>query len=176
MLWRIVLPSTMWKRLCEAGLYARIVVKKKLVRKEDNVKKTRCTMTAEECIGINSFGQTNQSSKYFGHVAESMCCEKLVKKATTHFITPTVNHGWGYVIMAVVANCNVGDLHHVKGKLNQAGYLSIMQYHVIIYGTQLAGQGFVLIQDNAAKHASKLSQRYIKTNKNGTSWPMQLAN
>ena len=55
------------------------------------------------------------------------------------------------------ANCKVGDLHQVRGTLNQTGY------HAISSGTQLMGQGFVHIQDNDPKHASKLCQKYIKS-------------
>ena len=37
-------------------------------------------------------------------------------------------------------NCKVKDLYQVKGKLNQTGYLSILQHHVILSGTWLVNQ------------------------------------
>ena len=66
---------------------------------------------------------------------------------------------WG----GAFANHKVGELHQVKGKLNHTGYHSILQYHAIPSGTQLVGQGFVLMQDNDQKFTSKLCQRYIKS-------------
>ena len=65
--------------------------------------------------------------------------------------------------MAAFADCKVGDLHHMKGKLNQTGYHSIQLHHAIPTGTQLVGQGVVLMQDNDPKHAFKLCQKYIKS-------------
>ena len=60
------------------------------------------------------------------------------------------------------AICKVGDLHHVKGKLNQTGYHSILQHHAIPSGTGLVGQGFALMQDNDPEYTSKLWQRFIE--------------
>lgn len=78
------------------------------------------------------------------------------------------------------AYCKVWDLHQVKDKLNQTGYHSILQHHVIPSGTRLVGQGFVLMQDNDPKHTNKLCQRYIKSKEEQhvlqlMSWPAQSA-
>ena len=35
------------------------------------------------------------------------------------------------------ANCKVGDLHQVNGKLNQTSYHSVKHYHAILSGTRL---------------------------------------
>ena len=56
-----------------------------------------------------------------------------------------------------------GDLHWVKGKLNQTGYHSILQHNAILSGTRLVAKGFVLLQDNDPKRTSKLYQRWIKS-------------
>ena len=63
------------------------------------------------------------------------------------------------------ANCKVENLHQVKGKLNQAGYYSVLQHHAILSGTRLVGQGFVFMQDNDPKRTSKFYQRNIKSKK-----------
>ena len=79
------------------------------------------------------------------------------------------------------ANCKTGNLHQMKGKLNQTDCYSILQHHVIPYGTQPLDQGFVLMQDNYQKHTSKLCQRYIKSKEEQhvlqlTSWSTQSSN
>ena len=62
------------------------------------------------------------------------------------------------------ADCKVGDLHQVKGKLNQTDYHRILRIHVVSSGTRrLVGQRFVLIQNNHLKNSSKLCQSYIKS-------------
>ena len=83
---------------------------------------------------------------------------------------------WG----GAFANCKVGDLHQVKGKLSLTGYHSIMQHHTIPSGTRLVGQGLVLIQDNDPKNTSKFCQRCIKNKEEQhvfqlMSWPAQPA-
>ena len=82
-------------------------------------------------------------------------------------ITPTIKYGGSSVIVVVVVvdaftTHNVGDLHQMKGKLNQTSYHSILQHHVIPSGTWLVTQGFVLMQDNDPKPTSKPCQWYIK--------------
>ena len=72
-------------------------------------------------------------------------------------ITPTVKHGRSsLMVWEAFANYKIGDLHQVKDKLNPTVYHSILQHHAIQSGTQLVGQGFVLMQDNDPKHTSKL--------------------
>ena len=67
------------------------------------------------------------------------------------------------MVWRAFANCKVGDLHKVKGRLNQTSYHSILQHHTIPSVMRLVGQGFVLVQDNDPKYTSKLCQRYIKS-------------
>ena len=67
------------------------------------------------------------------------------------------------MVLGTFANCKVGDLQQVKGKLNQIGYHSILQHHMIPSGMRLVGQGFVLMRDKDPKHSSKLCQLYIKS-------------
>ena len=53
-----------------------------------------------------------------------------------------VKHGGGSVVVwEAFSNCNVGDLHQVKGKLNQTGYYIIQKHHMIPSGTRFVGQG-----------------------------------
>ena len=67
------------------------------------------------------------------------------------------------MVLEVFVNYKVGDLHQVKGKLNQTGYHSILQHHVSLSGMWLVGQGFVLMQDKKQMHTGKLCQKYIKS-------------
>ena len=91
---------------------------------------------------------------------------RVGERAATLCITPTVKHGGGtFMIWETFINCKDRYLHQVKGKLNQTGYHSILQYHAIWSGMQLVGQGFVFIQDNDPKHTRKLCQKYIKSKK-----------
>ena len=106
---------------------------------------------------------------------------RVDERATISFITPTVKHDEGSVMVSgAFANCKVGGLHKVKGKLNQTGYYSILQQPVTLSGSRLVGQGFVLMQDYKPKHTSKLCHRYIKSKKEQLivqqmSWPAQSA-
>ena len=63
----------------------------------------------------------------------------------------------------------VGDLHQVKGKLNQTGHHSILQHHGILSETQLVIYGFVLIKDNEQKRTIT-STRGTLTAKRNTSF------
>ena len=61
--------------------------------------------------------------------------KRVDERATTLCITPTVKHGGGSVMVGEAsANCKVGDLPLVKGKLNHTGYHSILQHHAISSG------------------------------------------
>ena len=76
------------------------------------------------------------------------------------------------------ATIMVWGLHQVKGKLNQTGYHSLLQHHMILSGIQLMGQEFVFMQDDDPKQASKPCQRYIKSKEEQhilqvMSWPSQ---
>ena len=155
-----VSTSTVRKRLCQAGLYGRITVKKTLSGKQDN--KLRCTDWAIELwnqviwIDVSKF-------EIFVLKRRVYVQWKVIEKAATHCITPT---GEGSVMVCMGGtffNCKVKDFDQVKSQLNQIGYPSILQHHVMLSGMQLVGQGFVLMQDNDQKHISKLCQSYIKS-------------
>ena len=57
---------------------------------------------------------------------------RVGERAATPGITPTVKHkGSSDMVWGTFANCIVGNLHQLKGKLNQTGYHSIVQHGVI---------------------------------------------
>ena len=90
--------------------------------------------------------------------------QRVSERAATTCITPTVKHGGGFVMVCFFfINWKVGDLHLVKGKLNQTVYHSILQHNAIPSGKWLVGQGFVLMQDTDPIHTIKLCQKYIKS-------------
>ena len=67
------------------------------------------------------------------------------ERAETPCIIPTIEYGRSTVMVwEAFANCNVEDVHQVKGQFNKTGYHSILQHHVTPSGTRLVGhQGFV---------------------------------
>ena len=107
--------------------------------------------------------------------------QRVGERVATSCIAPTVKHGGGSVMVwGDFANCWVRDLHQVKGKLNQIGYHSILQHHMIPSGTCLMSQGFILMQNNDQKHTSKICLGYIKSSEEQyvlqlISWLAQLA-
>ena len=91
---------------------------------------------------------------------------RVDEKAATPHIMPSVKNGGGSVLVwEAFANCKVGDLHQLKGKLNQTGYHSTLQHHAIPSEIWLVGQGFILLPDYDPKHTSKLCQWLIKSKK-----------
>ena len=151
--------SPMRRRLCEADLYGRIAIKKPQLRKQNNVKrlqwvKTRKDLTTEQW---NKVLWTHESKlKIFQSNRGYYVRRRVGERAVTSCITSTVKFGGDSVfVWRAFANCKFGDLHLVKGKLNQIVYHSILQ-HTILSGTRLVAQRFVLMQDNDPKHASKL--------------------
>ena len=70
-------------RHCEAGLYARITLKKQILRKQNNFKTLQWAKVpniGERSSGINSFGLTNKSLKSLGQKGGYMCGKKLMKE------------------------------------------------------------------------------------------------
>ena len=81
----------------------------------------RRTKTGQLSSGLKSFEVINQSLKSVWWW--------VGKRAATPCITPTVKHRGGFLMVCeAFANCKVGDLHQVKGKLNQTGNHSVQSY------------------------------------------------
>ena len=164
---------TVRRRLCEAGLYDRIAVKKPLLRKQNNVKRLQWAKAHKDWI-IQLWNKVlwTDVSKFeiFGSNRRVSVWRKVGEKAATPNITPTIKHGRGSVmVVGAFANCKV------KIKLAITVYCSINPS-----GMLFVGQGFVIMQDNDAKHTSKLCQRYIKRNEEEhiiqlMPWPAQSA-
>ena len=74
--------------------------------------------------------------------------QRIIGERTTTFcITSTVKHGEGPVMLrGAFAIYKVGDLHQMKGKLNESGYHRIPQHYAVSSGMRLVGQ------DNHPKH------------------------
>ena len=106
---------------------------------------------------------------------------RIGERPATFWTRLTVKHGGGFVIVwRAFANCRVGDLLRIKGKLNQTGYHSTLLHNAIPSTTQIVTQGFVLKQDNDPEHTSKLCQSYLKSTKKQhvlqlISWEVQSA-
>ena len=84
---------------------------------------------------------------------------RVGKRPATSCIIPTVKQeGGSNMAWEAFGDCQIGDLHQVKGKLNQTSYHSLLQHHATPSETQLMSQRFVLIQYNSPKYTSKLCQ------------------
>ena len=153
--WKNVTTSTVRRRLCEAELYGRIAIKKPLLRKQNNVKWSQWVKANKEW---NKVLWIDESKFEILGLNMRVCVRRrVVERAATACITLTVKHGEGFaMVWGAFANCKVGDLHQMKGKLNQTGNHSILQHHTIPPGTRLVDQGFILMQHNDPKHTSKL--------------------
>ena len=89
--------------------------------------------------------------------------KESVKELHPLYQTNCKYEGVSVMIQGAFANCKIGYFHQEKSKLNQTGYHSILQHHVIPSGMRLIGQGFVFKQDNNLKQTSKICQRYVKS-------------
>ena len=101
-----------------------------------------------------------------------MCGQVLVKE-----LYHTSRKTWMYLCYGVGGfwKVQVRDFCQVKDILNQTGYHSILQHHVIHPGIRLRDQEFVHMQDDDLKQTYKLCQGHIKPKRNCRSWPAQWA-
>ena len=83
MSWKNVSTSTLKRRLCKAGLYSRIAVKKPLLRKQNNVKRFQWANAHKDSI-IEQRNKViwNDESKFeiLGQVEGSIYGEELMKE------------------------------------------------------------------------------------------------
>ena len=140
--WKNVSTSTVRRRLCEADLY-----KKQLLRKQNNIKslqwnETRKDWTIEQCNKVN---WTDESKfEIFGDIGGSICGEELMKE-----LQPPVSHQLQSIEEALLWYACLGreDFEIAKSGIciNQTSYHSILYHHVISSGTRIVAQGFVLM-------------------------------
>lgn len=68
----------------------------------------------------------------------------------------SVKHSGGSVMVwGCFGNNKPGHLIKITGKLNQEGYLKILEDNAIPSGINVIGRNFVFQQDNEPKHSSK---------------------
>ena len=90
----------------------------------------------------NVFWANESKFEIFGSSRRVFVCHRVGERMVPQFVTPTVKHGGGSVmICGSFAGSRVGDLHRVTGTLNQKGYHSILQHHAIPSGLRRVGQG-----------------------------------
>ena len=112
------------ERLCEVGLL--------LLRNHCWGSKTMSTGSSGTIEQWNKVPWTNESKfKIFQSNKRVYMLWRVSERAATPCITPTVKYGGGSVMVWwAFANFKVGDLHQVKGKLNQTSRHSITQSHL----------------------------------------------
>ena len=100
-----------WKNCCQP-----------LLRKQNNVKRLQWTKAHKYwTIELRNKVLWSDESKFkiFRSNRTIYVRWKVRESAATPCITPTVEHGGGFVVVCgAFANFQVGDLHQVKGKLN----------------------------------------------------------
>ena len=148
----------MMRKHCETGLYGRIVGKKPLLRKQNNVKrlqwaKAHKAWTIEQWNKV--FWTDKSKFKIFGLNRRIYMWWRVGERAATS-ISHQPQSVEEVLLWWVGGRAKSGICPQMKGKLNQIGYHSKLQHHAIPSGMQLMGQGFVLMQDNDLKHTSKL--------------------
>ena len=75
------------------------------------------------------------------------------------------------MVLGAFAICKVGGFTAgEEGKLNQTGYLSILQHNAIQSGTWLVAQEFAPMQDNYAKHTSNSARGTFEAKTNSMSF------
>lgn len=97
-------------------------------------------------IGNEFCGPTNQSSRFLVKNEDRMSVARLQKKMHPNCITPTVKHGGGSVmgVRGCFSYTGVGDLHRIKGILDQKSYHSILRRHCITSSKRLIGRRFTM--------------------------------
>lgn len=100
-------------------------------------------------------------------------CQKLRKKVAP--VMPKISHGGGTVMFwGSISFKGVGDLIPIVGTMNQNQYLKILNEHAFPSGDRLIGESFVLQQDNAPCHKSKMIKTFMTENCIETlDWPPQ---
>lgn len=86
-----------------------------------------------------------------------------------------VSHGGGSVMFwGCVAYNGLGDLVPITGSMNQHQYLSTLNDTAFPNGDRLIGESFILQQDNAPCHKSRMITNFLKNVGVGTlDWPPQ---
>lgn len=158
--------STVKERLQKAGLNGRVSIKKPLLRR-GNKKKRLEWAHAHKNWTVDDWKQVlwTDESKFemFGQKRRVYVRRGPSEKMHPDAITPTVKHAGGSVMVwGCFSYAGVGDLHRIKGTLDQKGYHSILKMHAIPSGMRLIGRGFLFQQDNDPKHTSKLCATYLK--------------
>lgn len=90
-------------------------------------------------------------------------------------MTGTVKHDKKINVWGCFTASGVGDLHLVKGNMEQLQYKQIMVHHMIPSATRLFDSShFTFQQDNDPKHTAKTVQNYLRTKKiEVMTWPSQ---
>ena len=101
-IWTNVTTSTMNRKLCEAGLYGRITVKKPLLWKQNNVKKLQLTKVLKDwkIEQWNKVLWTDESKfKIFESNRRVYVRWNVGERVATICTLPTAKHGGGFVMV-----------------------------------------------------------------------------
>lgn len=169
---------TVKRRLREANVKAFVVQKKPFINQ--NNKKNRLNFastylakpvefwrkvlwTDESCFSLDgSYGK-----RYFYSTPQ--------QRKFRNITMPTRHSGGGKVMVWGCFSYNgVGDLTMLPGKVTSSTYLEILNEYAMVSGCKLIGTDFVLQQDNAPIHKSKMITKFLKDLDQETiDWPSQ---
>ena len=76
------------------------------------------------------------------------------------------------MILGGISSEGLIDLAFLDGRQSSADYIKVIENHLPPFGEAYYGNNFILQQDNASIHTSKLTKTFFKSkNLKVTSWP-----
>ena len=157
---RHIFTSTVQRRLCKSGLYGQIAAKKTLLRKSNKQKrfvlaKKHKEWTLDQWKSV--FCSDESKIEIFGSTCHVFVWRRKGERMVSTCMIQTVKHGGGGVMVwGCFVGETVGDLFNNEGTLNQHGYHSILQRHIIPPHLRLVAPSFIFQQENDPKHTSRL--------------------
>ena len=171
--------TTVRRVLNNAGLYGRVARKKPLLKKkhrEARLQFAKSHVDKPAAYWEKVLWSDETKIELFGQNEQRYVWRKPNTAFQEKNLVPTVKHGGGSIMVwGCFASSGTGNLAHVKGIMNSAGYQEILASNVAPSVKSLKlGRSWLFQQDNDPKHTSKSTQQWFKTHKMKVlEWPSQ---
>lgn len=158
--------TTVKRRLRDAKLFGRVVVRKPLLRPQNKKKRMQWALNHRDWTE-EDFKKVlwSDESKFeiFGSKRKIYVRRSAEEKMLPECVVPTVKHGGGSIMVwGCFSGYGTGDLVRIEGTMKKEHYKRILQQNAVPSGLKLIGNGFIFQQDNDPKHSSKLCRRYLE--------------